>query len=81
MIHTLNFLASIGSAVGCVVCYQSEVNVDSSLERLTYLATLKSYDTTKQSAVGGWQYIYIYIYIYILFSPIKLESGVIPSGR
>ena len=26
-------------------------------------------------------YIYIYIYILVLFSPVKLESGIIPSGE
>ena len=40
------------------------VGFDPSFKLPTWLATLKSYDTTKQS-VCGWQYIYIYIYIYI----------------
>ena len=34
-----------------------------SFKRLTCLATLKSYDTMKQS-VCGWRYIFIYIYIF-----------------
>ena len=57
---------------------------DLGFERPTCLATLKSSDRTKQS-VYGWQYIYIYIYIYmcvcVLFSPVKPESGIIPSEQ
>ena len=41
---------------------QIEALIDSGLERL---ATLKSFDTTKQSVCGIHIYIYIYIYIYI----------------
>ena len=45
-------------------CRFSQPGFDPSFENLTWVATLKSSDRTKQS-ICGWQYIYIYISIYI----------------
>ena len=41
-----------------IYIYISQPGFDSSFEKLVCLATLKSYDTTKQS-VCGWLYIYV----------------------